>query len=138
MSENKTQPTEDSIEGYIQAIENTLRRHDAQQMLGIMQAVTHDEPVLWGASIVGFGKYHYKYESGREGDTVAVGFAARKAALVIYGLFHYAENNENIALAKQLGSHTHGKGCVYIKSLDAINLDILQQMIANAYSARNN
>ena len=71
---------------------------------------------MWGGNIVGFGAYHYAYETGHEGDTVAVGFAERKQALVLYSLFHYEQNKENITLAKLLGPGTVGKGCLYVKS----------------------
>jgi len=137
ISQNKTQPTSSSTDEYLQTIESEARKNDAYKLAAIMKEVTDTEPQMWGTSIVGYGKHHYKYETGREGDTVAVGFSSRKAAFTIYGLFHYEENEENIELAQRLGTHTHGKGCVYIKSLDVINLEILKQMISNAYSARN-
>jgi hypothetical protein len=136
-SQNKTQPTASPVSDYLEAVEPKTRKSDALKLAQIMKETTHVEPKMWGASIVGYGNYHYKYETGREGDTVAVGFSARKSALTIYGLFHYEENKENIKLAQKLGTHTHGKGCVYIKSLDAIDLGILRQMILNAYKARS-
>lgn len=121
MKANKTQPTKLPVVDYLQSIEYDRQRYDATELMGLMEEVTGLKPIMWGTSIVGFGSYHYVYATGREGDTVAVGFSARNAALTIYGLFHYEENKENIKLAHRLGKHTHGKGCVYIKSLDAIN-----------------
>ena len=91
---------------------------------------------MWGSSIVGFGTYHYVYETGREGDTVAVGIAARKEALVLYGLSQDQENKDS--LANQLGPYTNGKGCIYIKKLSDVNLDVLGQMVANSFQHRNN
>lgn len=137
-SQNKTQPTSKSVDEYLQSIEPETRKKDSIRLAELINEVTGVDPRMWGASIVGYGNYHYKYESGREGDTVAVGFSGRKAALTIYGLFHYEHNTKNIALAQNLGTHTFAKGCVYIKKLDAINIDVLRQMISNSYLARNN
>lgn len=137
-STNKTQPTDFSVDEYIKSIENIQRREDAITLAEIIKSVTNTQPVMWGSSIVGFGTYHYVYDTGREGDTPAIGFSARKQALVIYGLLHYDQNTENTTLVKSLGSFTHGKGCMYIKSLSNINQKILEQMVANAFKKRNN
>lgn len=102
-----------------------------------MEEVTGVTPVMWGTGIVGIGNNHYVYASGREGDTPAVSFAARKNKITLYGVIFYLENKENVDLAKQLGPHTHGKGCLYIKTLDGINLAILKKMIKNAYLVRS-
>ncbi len=134
MKANKTQPTTASVDSYISSIENQSRRSDAQKLLQLIQVVTGEKPVLWGTSIVGFGNRHYKYASGREGDIMKVGFAVRKQAITLYGLLMFEENNDNIALAKQLGPHSHGKGCLYIKSLKDIDLTILKKMIDNSYN----
>lgn len=136
MKANKTQPNNLSVESYLNNIENELRRNDAIQLAKIMEESTKTKPTMWGPSIVGYGTHHYVYESGRSGDTVAVGFAARKKALVLYGLLFYDQNNENIDLAKTLGPHTHGKGCLYIKKLADINLDVLEKMIIAAFKHR--
>ncbi len=99
-----------------------------------MSEVTGESPQMWGSSIIGFGVHHYIYETGREGDTVKVGFAPRKQALVLYGLKFY---EVNIELLKNLGPHTSGKGCLYIKDLDAIDLPILKELILTAYASKS-
>lgn len=134
MSENKTKPTEESVEAFIHNIESPKRRSDSVAMLQIMREVTGAEPVMWG-NIVGFGKNHYKYESGREGDIMAVGFAPRKAALTLYGVLYYEQNVDRIA---DLGGVTTGKGCIYIKDLSAVNEPVLRELIAASYKLNNN
>lgn len=138
MKPNKTQPTDESVEQYLGSIANQSRRDDARQLAALMSAVTNTKAVMWGPSIIGFGTYHYIYESGREGDTPAVGFSARAQALVIYGLFHYEGSGDNVELAQKLGTHSHGKGCLYINKLADIDRDVLSQMIKQAYERRNN
>jgi hypothetical protein len=138
MKANKTQATNDSVEQFIADISDDRRKRDAGALLAIMEQATGVQGKMWGTSIVGFGTYHYVNESGREGDTVAVGFSPRKQALVIYGLFHYEQHDESIALASQLGAHSTGKGCLYIKDLSEINTAVLAKMIALAYSHRAN
>ena len=130
----KTIPTNDSVDAYIASIEDIPRRNDCITLLDIMQEITHEPPVLWGSSIVGFGTLHYKYASGREGDTVIVGFSARKQALVLYGVIFYEQNLDKL---EQLGTCTAGKGCLYIKRLSDINIDILRDMIKIAYANRH-
>lgn len=137
MKENKTQPSNQSIEGYISQIVDESRRSDSIRLLDIMKQATGIEPVLWGSSIVGFGSYHYKYKSGREGDSLKVGFAARKQAIVLYGLVFYDQNHDNNELLEKLGPHKRGKGCLYIKKLPDIDVTILKQMIKNSYNNTN-
>lgn len=136
MKPNKTQPNDTPLDQYYQKIEGDKQRADAKKLSQIITEVTGDKPVMWGTGIVGFGTRHYKYDSGRQGDTMKVGFAVRKKAITIYGLLMYDQNVENIKLAKQLGPHDHGKGCLYIKSLADIKIPILRQMIINAYASR--
>ena len=138
MKANKTQPTTGALHDYLLSIPNEPQRIDAATLTQLMQNTTGAQPVMWSPSIIGFGTYHYVYESGHEGDTMAVGFLARKAALTIYGLFHYPNNQQNIDRAKELGTITHGKGGVYIKSLSDIYLDVLKVMILSAFTAHNN
>ena len=135
---NKTQATTEPVELYLAGIKDPAQRTDAQLLDELLQKATGAKPVMWGSSIVGYGSYHYIYESGREGDTCAVGFSARKAALTIYGLFHYETNQQNIELAGKLGVYTHGKGCLYIKKLSDIDQDVLAQMAKSAFRARSN
>lgn len=127
---DRNQPTELSVSQYLKAIEDVPRRKDAKQFAKIAAEVTGEKPVMWGTGIVGFGNYHYVYASGREGDTAAVGFAARKNALAVYGL---RDHDENLELLKQLGPHGSGKGCLYIKDLGAVNTAVLKKMIKTAY-----
>ncbi len=138
MPANKTQPTMAAVTDYLNGVEHPKRKADAIALDAIMRAATGAEPTMWGPSIVGYGTHHYVYETGREGDTCAVGFAARKPSLVLYGLFHHEKSADNIEAAAQLGPHTHGKGCVYIKSLADIDAALLGAMIKRAYAARNN
>ena len=135
MNNNKTLPTSIDVAAYLQTILDEKRRTDSEKLVEVMKKVTGAQPVMWGPSIVGFGTYHYHYETDREGDTVAVGFAARKSALVLYGVLFY---EQNVKLAKALGAFKPGKGCLYIKDLDKVDHTVLSEMIDIAYKARNN
>ncbi|MGA2218523.1 MAG: DUF1801 domain-containing protein [Terracidiphilus sp.] len=132
MAENKTKPTSISVPAFLDACDEA-RRADAKALAKLMQKVTGDEPKMWGPSIVGFGTYHYTYDSGREGDNLIVGFSSRKAANVLYGAigFDGAE-----ALLAKLGKHTTGKGCLYIKKLADVDLKVLQTLIETAVAAK--
>lgn len=134
MAENKTKATQQSVADYIAAIPEAARRADAEALLQLMQSATGEEPKLWGPSIIGFGTYHYRYETGREGDMPVVGFSPRKPATVLYGM-RAAPDFEDL-LAK-LGKHTTGKGCVYIKKLADVDLGTLQTLIQTAAAATN-
>lgn len=134
MAENKTKPTNMSPDDYVDSVANEKRREDAKQLLNIMREVTGVEPVMWGASLIGFGSYHYRYESGREGDALKVGFSPRSTALVVYGLIFYDENEPNNRLLEKLGTYKRGKGCLYLNSLSEIDELVLRQMIRNAFS----
>jgi hypothetical protein len=131
MAENKTQPTKVSVPAFLDACDEA-RREDAMALAKLMQKVTGDEPSMWGPSIVGFGSYHYVYESGREGDMPIVGFSPRKAANVLYGAigFDGAE-----ALLGKLGKHTTGKGCLYIKKLADVDGKVLETLLETAVAA---
>jgi hypothetical protein len=126
MAENKTKPTQFGVADYIAAIPEPARRADAETLLNIMQDAIGEEPKMWGPSIIGFGSYHYKYESGREGDMPVVGFSPRKPATVLYGL---RASTEAEALLERLGKHTTGKGCVYIKKLADIDQKVLATLV---------
>ena len=132
MSENKTKPTVQDINSYIDSLPEN-RRDDARMLVEIMHEVTGEKPVMWGPSMVGFGSYHYKYDSGREGDALKVGFAIRKPRTVLYGLKFYDQIKTNEDLLSKLGPTEVGKGCIYIKSLKDIDLSILRKMIHNSY-----
>ena len=133
MQANKTQPVDDSVEQFIDAVPNEQRRRDSREVLTLMHAITGLPPVMWGTSIVGFGSEHYKYESGREGDMPIVSFAPRKNEIVLYSVLSYDDAN----LIETLGPHTTGKGCLYIKDLSKVDTDVLGQMIDNAFKAKS-
>jgi hypothetical protein len=132
MSENKTKPTAVSVAAFLEACTDEARRTDAKALAKLMQKVTGKEPTMWGPSIIGFGNYHYVYESGREGDNLVVGFSPRKAANVLYGAigFDGAE-----ALLAKLGKHTTGKGCLYIKKLADVDMKVLETLVETAVAA---
>lgn len=127
MAENKTQATKQSAEDFIATVEPDKRRNEAQVLLALFRKVTGWEPVMWGPSIVGFGEYHYKYETGREGDFMATGFSPRKAKLSLYILPGYQNYSDILA---RLGKHSTGKSCLYINKLDDIDLNVLGELIA--------
>lgn len=133
-STNKTIPTPADVATYIAKLADQQQRSDASVLCDLMQNATGQPPVMWGPSIIGFGLIHYKYDSGREGDMPAVGFAARKGTLVIYGL-GAQDHPDDIA---RLGKLKTGKGCVYVKSLATIDQGVLSELIAAAYAQRSN
>jgi len=109
VADNKTKQTEVSVAAFIDAIADETRRADAKTLLKSMQSAAGEKPKMWGPSIVGFGSYHYTYESGREGDMPLVGFSPRKPATVLYGVTRISDSE---ALLAKLGKHTSGKGCL--------------------------
>jgi hypothetical protein len=127
MAENKTQPTAVDPTGFIDRIENERRRKDAHELVALMRKVTGEPPKMWGPSIVGFGSYHYKYESGREGDMMLTGFSPRKGSLVLY----LGDVFDPVLMAK-LGKHKHGKGCLYIDKLAAVDMSVLRKLVTTA------
>ena len=129
MPGNKTQPTTASVTAYIGALTDPIRRSDAKKLVQLMRRISGEKPKLWGPSIVGFGKYHYRYDSGREGDMPLIAFSPRKAALVLYGLLGQGGTK---ALLAKLGNHTTGKGCLYIKKLADVDSKVLESLIKNA------
>ncbi|HXJ88058.1 MAG TPA: DUF1801 domain-containing protein [Candidatus Binatia bacterium] len=137
MAENKTKATAASVAAYIDALTDPARRSDAKTLVQLMQRASGEKPKMWGPSIVGFGSYHYKYESGREGDMPLIGFAPRKAANVLYNTL-CADGAET--LMPRLGKYTTGKGCLYIKKLADVNTTVLETLIRKAVThnrARN-
>jgi len=132
MAENKTKQTAVSVTKYIAALADETKRADALALVKLMQSATGEEPKMWGPSIIGYGSYHYTYESGREGDMPVVGFSPRKPAIVLYGL-KSAGNAE--ALLTKLGKHTTGKGCVYIKKLSDVDSKVLKELIVKSVAA---
>ena len=133
MAANKTKETGASVDGYLAAISDEARRKDCKALARLMAKATKHPPKMWGSSIVGFGSYHYKYESGREGDTCLVGFSSRKSDISLYGL-NAAPGHED--LIPRLGRHKAGKGCLYVKSLSDIDLKVLEKLVAGAAAAK--
>ena len=129
MSKLKTKPTEVSPESHIAAITNEEQRNDAQTLVALMRRVTKQEPRMWGPSIVGFGSYHYKYDSGHEGDSALAGFAVRGSELVVYIAPDF--DGRDILLGK-LGKHRTGKVCVYMRRLANVDLKVLETLVARS------
>lgn len=133
MAELKTKPSDNSVEAFLNGIEDEKKRQASFTILDLMRQVTGAEPKMWGDSIVGFGDLHYKYASGREGDWFPVGFSPRKANLTLYlsgGLDVQAD------LLSKLGKYKTGKGCVYINKLEDVNLDVLREMVARSVNTK--
>jgi len=130
LAENKTKPTSANVVAFLNKIQSRQLRDDCLTILKMMQTVSKLEPVMWGSAIIGFGTYHYVYESGREGDTIVIGFSPRKQNISIY-LMGGLKNVED-ELSK-LGKYKTGKGCLYIKSLSDVNLEILKKVFAKAF-----
>ncbi len=131
MSENKTIPTNASVTEFLNTIENETRREDSFVILKKMKEITGKPAVMWGNSIVGFGSYHYKYDSGREGDILITGFSPRKQNLTLYILDGFDGYQE---LLSKLGPHKTGKSCLYIKKLSDIDMDILTELISTSFT----
>jgi hypothetical protein len=129
MAENKTKATEASVESYLAAIPDEARRQDCAALAQLMARATKKPPTMWGTSIVGFGSYHYKYESGHEGDSCLVGFASRKDAISVYLLGCFPERE---GLLSKLGKHKSGKGCIYVRRLSDVDLGILEQLVTGS------
>src|SRR5215831_11588942 len=114
MADNKTKPDTTGLSNYLAAIPDDARRKDCEALAKLMTKATKEKPMMWGTSIVGFGTHHYRYASGREGDTCMVGFSSRKGDISLYGLNSSREHDKLLA---QLGKHKTGKGCLYISKL---------------------
>ena len=128
MAELKTKQIEMPVEDYINAIVDKQRQADCRIIIGLMKKITGDEPKMWGDSLIGFGNVHLKYESGREVDWFKTGFANRKDSISIYSMYGFISQPE---LLKKLGKVKTGKGCLYIRKLSDIDLNVLEQMIVN-------
>jgi hypothetical protein len=124
----KTVPTDKSVVDFINATNDPQKIADSFTLIEIMSKLTGKQPKMWGPSIIGFGSYHYKYESGREGDASVTGFSPRKGNLVIYIMPGYQNLDKELS---KLGKHTIGKSCLYLKKLDDINLEILENIISH-------
>jgi hypothetical protein len=126
MSDMKTMKTEASVEEFLNAVEHDTRRKDGFTLLEMMREATGEKPAMWGPSIVGFGSYHYKYESGREGDMPIVGFSPRKRSQTVYIMDGFEGYQD---LLSKLGKHRTGKSCLYINKLADVDTDVLREII---------
>lgn len=126
MAENKTQMNDTSVDAFIDSVADEQKRADSRALLAVMARVTGQPPKMWGDSIVGFGSYHYKYASGREGDMPWTGFSPRKQAMTVYLWYGFEENQE---LMQQLGKYKVGKACLYFKKLEDIDQGALEKLV---------
>jgi Domain of unknown function (DU1801) len=133
MADNKTKPTKLSVPAFIDALTDEAQRADAKALVKLMQIATGEKPKMWGPSIIGFGSYHYIYESGREGDMPLASFSPRKAATVVYGMTGFSESE---ALRAELGKHTTGGGCLYIKKLADVDQKVLGALVLKSVAAK--
>ena len=129
MAENKTKATDASVHAHLTAITDEIQRADCEALSKLMRKVTGYEPKMWGSAIVGFGAYHYRYESGREGDSCLTGFAARKGGLAVYLV---AEAPDQAALLNKLGKHKMGKACLTIRRLSDVDTQVLEKLVAGS------
>ncbi len=132
MAETKTKPTQTQVADFIHAAPDAVRREDAKTLIALMSRITGEEPVMWGPSIIGFGSYHYRYESGHEGDACRLGFSPRKAELVLYVLNGSPEQEAQLA---RLGKHKTGKACLYIRKLADVDMAVLEEIIRGALAS---
>ena len=126
MAELKTKPTKESVEAFLNKIPEPERRADCFAVAKIMEEITGEKPKMWGPSIVGFGSYHYKYASGREGDWLMMGFSPRKKDLTLYLMMGFEKHGE---LMEKLGKHSASKSCLYIKRLSDIHVPTLKKLV---------
>ena len=127
MTELKTKPNEASVDEFLTKTDDVTRK-DCYTLIGLMEKITGEKAKMWGPAIIGFGQYHYKYASGHEGDICKIGFSPRKGNLSLYVLGGAEGQN---ALLEKLGKHKAGKGCLYIKKLSDINMEVLETMAKN-------
>lgn len=127
MSANKTQPGDRDVSAFLEAVEPERKRLDALRLMSLFEEVTGFAPRMWGASIVGYGRYHYRTQAGREGDYLATGFSPRKAAISVYVMPGYTDFSGILA---RLGKHKHGKSCLYINKLADIDERVLAELIS--------
>lgn len=126
----KTTVNDGDVIQFLESVDHEKRQADSLVVLELMKDITGQEPKMWGSSIVGFGQYHYKYESGREGDFLKIGFSPRKQSLTIYIMPGFERYDQ---LMEQLGKYKTGKSCLYINKLEDVDLNILQELIRESY-----
>ena len=135
-ADNKTKPTSVTPRAYISGLDEGRRKREADILLPWFETVTGLKGRMWGPSMIGFGRYHYKYETGREGDFMMTGFAPRKAAMMLYIMPGYRDMSETLA---RLGPHRIGKSCLYINRLESVDMDVLAEIVTDgvAYMRKN-
>jgi hypothetical protein len=126
MTELKTHPIDKNVNDFLNSVENEKKRQDSFKILDLMREITGEKPQMWGESIVGFGSYHYKYASGREGEWFLTGFSPRKQALTLYIMSGFDEYDD---LLGKLGKFKTGKACLYIKKIEDVDIDILKELV---------
>ena len=140
MSENKTKPTQMSPTAFIEAVEHAGKREDAKVLDAMFRRVTGDEPRMWGPTMIGYGTYHYKYDSGREGDFLRTGFSPRKAKHSVYLMGGYCDDvtsKKNEEILSRLGKYSQGKSCLYINKLADVDLAVLEELLRVNWDAMN-
>lgn len=140
MSGNKTVPTSADVESFIETVEPQSKREDAKVLDALFRKVTGEEPRMWGPTMIGYGQYHYKYESGREGDFLRSGFSPRKAKHSLYLMGCYCDEDTEKRTVEQLtrlGKHSRGKSCLYVNKLADVDLAVLEEMIADNWATMN-
>ena len=132
MSDVKTKKNEASVEGFLKSVENEKRREDSFVVLDLMKEVTGEKPTMWGTSIVGFGSYHYKGASGREGDWMKVGFSPRKQNMTLYIMDGFDSYD---SLLDKLGKYKTGKSCLYINKLEDVDQTVLRKLVKQSFAS---
>lgn len=135
MAKLKTTPNDESVQVFLESVGNETKRENSFTVLELIKEITDEKAKMWGTSIVGFGSYHYKYESGREGDWFLVGFSPRKQNLTLYIMSGFSEYD---ALLNQLGKYKTGKSCLYVKKLADIDMDILKELVKQSVEYMKN
>ena len=130
MAENKTRRTGASVGDFLTSVKNKRRREDGFTLLEMMREITKLEPEMWGPSIIGFGSYHYKYESGREGEIFLTGFSPRKQSLSLYIMDGFDGRDD---LLTKLGKHRRGASCLYVNKLADVNIDVLRELVQRSF-----
>lgn len=132
---NKTQPTAASVDDFIDAVEHPVRKANTLVVVDMMRRISGEDPVMWGDSLIGFGKYQYKYASGREGEFFILGASPRKQNLTLYIMPGYQDYSDYL---DRLGKHKTGRCCLYINKLDDVNLDVLEELLIRGWDDMKN
>lgn len=132
MAENKTKANKTSVAEFLSTVTQEQKRKDAETLVALFEKLVGEPAVMWGSSIIGFGQYHFKYASGREGDFMLAGFSPRKNALTLYIMAGFSKYADHLA---RLGKYKTGKSCLYIKKLEDVDMDVLSELIVDSVEA---